>query len=53
MPTWFQAALGHRTRGQQVPTLRLLMLLRRDVGINGKKQPALRKLGVQAACLEM
>ena len=24
MPTRFQAALGHRTRGQQVPSLRLL-----------------------------
>ena len=24
MPTRFQAALGHRTRGQRVPTLRLL-----------------------------
>ena len=26
MPTRFQAALGHRTRGQQVPTLRLLAM---------------------------
>ena len=29
--------LGHRTRGQRVPTLCLLMPLKRDVGINGKK----------------
>ena len=36
MPTRFQAALGYRTRGQRVPTLRLLMPLKRDVGINGK-----------------
>ena len=26
MPTQFQAASGHRTRGQRVPTLRLLYL---------------------------
>ena len=31
MPTRFQAALEHRTRGQRVPTLRLLFIHEMDI----------------------
>ena len=53
MPSRFQAALGYRTRGQRVPTLCLLMPLKRDVGINGKKAACTSEIRGAGCFLEM